>query len=74
MFRRDWSKRPAQEAYEKLVLNDWMTNQTLQTGADGAIETRGFLGDYDVTITANGKSKTVKLKLPKDGARLQIAL
>ncbi len=74
MFRRDWSKRPAQEAYEKLVLNDWMTNQTLQTGADGAVSTRGFLGDYDVTISAAGKSKVIKMKLPKDGARLQIAL
>jgi GH35 family endo-1,4-beta-xylanase len=74
MFRRDWSKRPAQEAYEKLVLNEWMTNAQFQTGIDGAITTRGFLGDYDVTITTNGKSKTVKMKLPKDGARLQIAL
>jgi PII-like signaling protein len=74
MFRRDWSKRPAQEAYEKLVLSDWMTNAVQQTGADGAIAMRGFLGDYDVTTTANGKSKTVKMKLPKDGARLQIAL
>ncbi|MBW3637845.1 MAG: endo-1,4-beta-xylanase, partial [Armatimonadetes bacterium] len=74
MFRKDWSKRPAQEAYEKLVLNDWMTNKALSTGADGTIETRGFLGEYDVTITASGKSKTVKLKLPKDGARVQITL
>ncbi len=74
MFRRDWSKRPAQEAYEKLVLGDWMTNQSLQTGADGTIQARGFLGDYDVTIAANGKSKTLQMKLPKAGARVQIAL
>ena len=74
MFRRDWTKRPAQLEYEKLVLGDWMTNANLQTSNDGAISTRGFLGDYNVTVEANGKTKTMPMKLGKDGGKLQITL
>ena len=74
MFRRDWSKRPAQEAYEKLVLGEWMTHQNLKTDAEGQVQTRGFLGDYNVTAQANGKSATIQLKLSKDGAKTQLVL
>jgi len=74
MFRRDWSKRPAQEAYEKLVLGDWMTNATLRTDSNGIVQTRGFLGNYDAIITANGKTKKIPLKLEKNGSRVQVSL
>ena len=74
MIRADWSKRPAQLAYEDLVLKQWMTNTTSKTARDGVLQTRAFLGDYDVVVSANGKTKTMKLKLPKAGARVQIVL
>ncbi len=72
MFRADWSKRPAQIAYEKWVLDKWKTNATLQTDKDGVVQMRGFLGDYQLTIEQNGKSQTVPLSLGKDGWRAQL--
>ena len=52
MFRRDWSKRPGELAYEDLVLHQWRTNVTGKTDAAGTYAVRGFLGDYDVLVTA----------------------
>lgn len=72
MFRADWSKRPAQEVYEKWVLDKWKTNATLTTDKNGVVQTRGFLGDYQMTIEQNGKSQTVPLSLDKDGWRAQL--
>ena len=73
MFRRDWTKRPAQLEYERLVLGEWRTNGTFQTDADGVIETRGFLGDYSIEIGAKNKTKVVALSLEKEGSKTQIA-
>lgn len=72
MFLADWSKRPAQIAYEKWVLDKWKTNATLQTDTNGVVQTRGFLGDYELTIEQNGKSQTSPLSLGKDGWRVQL--
>lgn len=74
LFRRDWTPRPAQLAYEDLVLKQWRTNVTLRTDNNGVLQTRGFLGDYDVTISTNGQSKTFKMSLPKNGAKRQVVL
>ncbi|PQV64284.1 Endo-1,4-beta-xylanase, GH35 family [Abditibacterium utsteinense] len=74
MFRLDWSQRPAQETYEKLILGEWMTHENLKTNEKGRVQTRGFLGDYNVTVEAGGKSVTVQMKLTKAGAKTQIVL
>jgi len=74
LFRADWSPRPGQLAYEDLVLNKWRTNQTLTADATGSIQTRGFMGDYEVEITANGKTQTQKVSLDKSGLKQQITL
>jgi GH35 family endo-1,4-beta-xylanase len=52
MFRKDWSPRPAAQAYENLVLQEWMTNRTGKTGVAGDYKTRGFYGDYQITVKA----------------------
>ncbi|BCM93756.1 anti-sigma-I factor RsgI6 [Abditibacteriota bacterium] len=72
MFRTDWTKRPAQEAYENLVLKQWMTHVQLTTDKDGVIQTRGFLGEYDVVIQAEGREKTLHISLGKAGLEQQI--
>ena len=74
LFRRDWTPRPAATVYEHLVLKQWWTRAQGKTGATGAYETRGFLGDYAITVTAGGKTRTIQTKLSKGGALLKIAL
>ena len=38
-----------------------------KTDARGKYRVRGFLGDYDVTVSLDGKTKAVKAVLGKDG-------
>jgi hypothetical protein len=61
-------------AYEDLVLNQWRTNQTLTTNQNGTIETRGFLGDYNVTVESGGQRVTAQLVLSKAGMGQEIRL
>lgn len=57
-----------------LVLKQWWTNAQGTTGVDGGYQTRSFLGDYKITVTHGGQSKTVQTPLPKEGQTLTIAL
>ncbi|MBI5834004.1 MAG: endo-1,4-beta-xylanase [Armatimonadetes bacterium] len=55
MFRRDWTKKPAQEAWEDLVLRQWWSHFDGQSGADGTARTRVYYGNHAVTVEAGGK-------------------
>ena len=49
-----------------LVYNKWWTKDAKAvTDAQGKATVRGFYGDYDITVSANGKSKTVSAPLYK---------
>ena len=74
MLRRDWSPKPNAEAYKDLVFKRWWTNADGKTGAQGTFATLGFLGDYEIEAKAGGKSKTVRVSLPKGGATVECVL
>jgi endo-1,4-beta-xylanase len=74
LFSRDWHLRPVGEAWEEMVFHRWWTDEQLQTNAQGLCTVRGFLGDYTVTVTANGKVQTTQFTLDKPGARVTIRL
>lgn len=56
MYRLDWSEKPNAKAYKELVLHRWRTDLTSESDAAGRLSTRGFLGEYRVTVTLNGRS------------------
>jgi hypothetical protein len=70
LYRKDWSIKPNGQAWNDLVLKEWHTSLTGQTDASGAVTTRGFLGQYQITVTYRGTSKTWPLTLTKDGTVL----
>ena len=72
MIRKDWTLKPNGEAFMNLVYKEWWTNLTMQTTAEGTTAARGFLGDYAITVTANGRSKTVPAKLTKEGTAVKV--
>jgi endo-1,4-beta-xylanase len=74
MMRRDWSLKPNGEVYKDLVFKRWWTNVDGKTGKEGTFATRGFLGDYEIEVKAGGKTKTVRVSLPKEGARAECVL
>ncbi|WP_020578113.1 endo-1,4-beta-xylanase [Actinopolymorpha alba] len=63
-FRADWSAKPNALVWKDLIYRQWWTNAQGQTGADGKYTTRGFLGDYLVTVTVNGVSKQQRVSMP----------
>jgi GH35 family endo-1,4-beta-xylanase len=73
-YRKDWSVTPAGQAWLDLVTKKWWTNVTLETAAAGTARTRGFLGDYQVTVTYHGVTKTVPAKLTSAGAKIDVCL
>lgn len=66
MFRKDWSKRPAQQAYENLVLKQWWTRAALTTDGRGRAGTRAFYGTHTVTVEKDGKKSMREWKLLPD--------
>ncbi len=73
-YRKDWSLRPAGLAWHDLVSKQWWTKAEGPTKSDGSFDTRGFLGDYQVTATL-GKVQIVKeAQLTPDGTKLEIRM
>ncbi|WP_238152658.1 endo-1,4-beta-xylanase [Kribbella speibonae] len=64
LYNDDWSPKPNALVWEDLITRQWHTSVSGQSSAAGTFGTRGFLGDYLVTVTVNGISKQVKVAMP----------
>ncbi len=73
LLNADWSVKPSGEQYIDLVYNKWWTREAGTTDASGAYSVRGYYGDYEITVTKDGVSKTVTATLEK-GADNQVAV
>jgi len=74
VFRKDWSVKPSGQVFMDLVFKKWWTNEDGKTAVDGQFKTRGFMGDYEITVTRDGRTVTQPAKLAKDGAAVKISL
>lgn len=50
IVRADNTPKPAYERMKKRIKEDWSTNLTVKTDADGKIVFDGFLGEYELTF------------------------
>ena len=75
IVRKDWTLKPPGVVYQDLVFNRWWTAEKGETDAGGVFKTRGFLGQYRITVTAGDTVKTIDDALRADGtaAVVQIA-
>ncbi|MCL2742910.1 MAG: endo-1,4-beta-xylanase [Planctomycetaceae bacterium] len=73
-YRADWSITPAGQVWLDLVTKKWWTNVDGKTTADGTFNTRGFLGNYEIAVKKDGKTKTVEATIPKEGTVVKITL
>jgi GH35 family endo-1,4-beta-xylanase len=73
-YTADWKKKRIAQAWEHMVEKEWHTEQTIRTNEDGFATVRGFLGDYEITVTCNGKRKTVFQSLNKGSDHVRIRL
>jgi hypothetical protein len=74
IFNEDWTEKPTGQVYEQLVLRDWRTNTDGVTDANGVYHVRGFLGDYEVTVSDGSKTVRSTATLTKDGLPWMVVL
>jgi endo-1,4-beta-xylanase len=67
MYRADWSSKPNALVWNELLFNEWWTNENGASDAAGKFQTRGFKGEYNVTVRYERVEKTVTLKLGNNG-------
>ncbi len=71
-YRADWTLRPAGAVWRDLVFKQWWTNADGITDARGAFKTRGFLGDYEITVEVGRGKQVMPSKLGADGVRVEV--
>jgi GH35 family endo-1,4-beta-xylanase len=69
MFKADWTERPAVKVWRDLVKGKWCTNADLTTHADGLTTLPATFGWYDVTVTKDGKTKTLEVRHASNGSQ-----
>lgn len=74
LYRRDWSIKPAGEAFLELVKKKWQTEATSQTDAKGTASTRGFLGRYDIHVAVGGKEQSASGQLAQGGSTVVVTM
>lgn len=74
MYRPDWSLKPGGQAYKDLVLGKWKTVAEGTTDGKGLFQTRGFKGEYEISVTVGERSKTVKGTLGDAGGRIDVKI
>ncbi len=73
-FDEQWNWTNLGTAYRDLVLKSWKSSAAATSGTDGRCSARGFLGDYTVTVTAQGTTATVKSTLKAGGTQIDVRL
>lgn len=66
LFYQDWSIKPAGEAFIGLVFNQWWTEESGMTNANGEFGLRGFKGTYELTIDCGGEVLVDTIELHHD--------
>lgn len=67
MYRADWSSKPNALVWNDLWFREWWTNETGMSDSNGLYHTRGFKGDYTVTVQYARMTQTTTLKLDATG-------
>jgi GH35 family endo-1,4-beta-xylanase len=65
-FYQNWLPKPTLLTFNDLVFNQWWTDSTLVTDANGNLTLRGFKGDYKITATVGGTDVIANLTLDND--------
>ena len=59
-YDKEFNLKPAGKVFQDLFYNKWWTKDAkAKTDSEGKASVKGYYGDYDVTVTYNGKTKTV---------------
>ena len=66
LLRFDMSEKPAYQRLRHLIREEWHTDVTVPV-KEGNAKFRGFYGDYEITVIADGREYPAKWTLSKEG-------
>ena len=66
LMRFDMSEKPSFRVLKDLIHKEWHTDGSVKA-SDGKAKFRGFYGDYDIVIHADGKSIPARISLSRYG-------
>lgn len=67
-YDSDWTLRPHGEQFQRLVFDEWWTDVTGTTDADGVFAGRGFKGEYRIRARRGAEYGTATVTFDDDGA------
>lgn len=71
----DFKPKPAYQALDQLINDDWKTQLDAQTDSDGVVRFRGFHGEYDIEVDFDGTTRQCEFSLlPGQPATLTIEM
>lgn len=76
LIRADMTPKPAYDRLEDLIKGQWWTKLQRSTGPQGKVDFTGFLGDYQVSATVNGRKLTGRFTIndrKKQNIKLKLA-
>ena len=74
MWDKNWNLRPHGKVFTDLVTKTWSTNVNGITKKNGLYDVRGFNGEYEVTVTAKGKTISQRFVLDSKGKLITVKL
>lgn len=73
-YDSDWTLRPNGEAYFDLVFDEWWTEKSGSTDADGVYATDGFKGTYQITVSNGEKDGQATVAIDDDTDTVTVTL
>ena len=75
LWNKDWTEKMAAKVWQQRIFYDWWTDESGSTDTQsGTFETRGFIGEYEVTVESGTRSKTVVFSSGSETNRWRITL
>ncbi|MGC9469590.1 MAG: endo-1,4-beta-xylanase [Anaerolineae bacterium] len=74
LYEEDWTLKPNGQMWLNLVKDRWWTDEAGATDDAGLYETRGFLGEYKITVKVGETERVVPLTLLREGTEIVVTL
>jgi GH35 family endo-1,4-beta-xylanase len=74
LWRDDWSIKPNGQQWLDLVRAEWQTDTSGSTFDDGILRTHGYLGSYEVVVSAHGQTFVLTPELLAGGTNVTVTL
>ncbi|WEL16643.1 Endo-1,4-beta-xylanase, glycosyl hydrolase family 10 [Halorhabdus sp. SVX81] len=73
-YSEDWTLRPHGEEYQRLVFEEWWTEESGTTDGDGVYATDGFKGTYTITATDGDQTAERAVEIGDDTGTVTVTL